>query len=326
LILGEESEALAITRGSDVDINGTAVDPVVMMSLETFNAWVGGSNGDGSRGEWGGFVLSGFAPANQCANLTTCDFQIEGFLTPFYSGGFTPGDSSGDIEYLVVQQAGFDIDGNGNELNGITIFNVGTATQLSFVQVHENVDDGIEFFGGGANVDHAVVTDVQDDSIDSDLGYRGLLQFGVVRQSADNAADRGFEMDSHPTPGSDTLISEPCFVNITVMGKSAAATEGANIGSGTNAYFSNGIMKGNTEFAIDIEDGTLALRGAGLQIHNYYLDAPAAVGGDELNGSNAPDTDATVEAWYDADPNNRRFTLGDPNVGINSIGYPSQEP
>ena len=316
LILGEESEALAITRGSNVQVNGTAVDPVVMGSVAWFNAWVGGSDGDSGRGEWGGFILTGFGRANQCNNATTCDFELEGFLTPFFSGGLDDADDSGTITYLVVRQGGFDIDGNGNELNGITLFNVGSETTVNHVQIHENVDDGIEFFGGAVNVDHVVVTDVLDDSIDSDLGYRGAVQFAVVRQSAD-AADRGFEMDSHPTPASDVLISEPCYVNITVLGESEASTEGANIGSGTNASFHNGIFKANTERCIALENGTLALRGAGLQIHNYYADCET-----EFTGQ-APDTAGSVETWYDTDPNNRRRAV-DGSVGVNSIGYPSQ--
>jgi hypothetical protein len=318
LILGEETEALAVTRGSQVNVNGTAVDPVVMTSLQTFNAWVSGGNGDGSRGEWGGFVVTGFGGANQCNNPTTCDFLLEGFLSPFYSGGTNDADDSGNISYLVISQGGFDIDGNGNELNGLTLFNVGSGTSIHHVQVHENVDDGIEFFGGAVNVTHAVVTDVADDSIDTDLGYLGGIQFGLVRQSADTSADRAYEMDSHPTPASDTRISEPCLVNITTLGDSAASTEGANIGSGTKAFFSNGIFRNHTEECVAIENGTLALRGADLEIHNYYADCTT-----EFQGS-APDTNATVQAWFDADANNRRRAL-DGKTALNSIGYPSQD-
>ncbi len=317
LILGLNSEALAITRGSNVDINGTATNPVVMSSKTQFGNWVAGSNGDSGRSEWGGFVISGCGLANQCNDPVSCDFILEGFLTPFNSGGQDNADDSGDVEYLVVQQPGFPI-AAANELNGITLYQVGSATLISHVQVHDSSDDGLEWFGGAVVVDHAVLTSNSDDNIDTDLGFRGGLQFALVNQAFDEG-DRTYEMDSHPNPGIDPLIAEPCIANVTSLGAAGGTTtEGHNIGTGTNGTWYNGVTKGHDEECIALENGTLALRGAGLQIHNHYISDCAQ----EFTGV-APDTAATVAAWYDADPNNRRSSI-DGSVILNAIGMPPQ--
>ena len=58
------------------------------------------------------------------------------------------------------------------------------APTVDFVQVHLNADDGIEFFGGTANIKHAVVTQVGDDSFDWTDGWVGNAQFVVLQSSA----------------------------------------------------------------------------------------------------------------------------------------------
>jgi hypothetical protein len=208
LILGTSAEALAITRGSDIFVNGTADDPVVMSSVTWFNDWLAGSDGTSGFGEWGGLVVTGFGTANQCNDVVSCDALVEGYLNPFNYGGLDNSDDSGSISYLVIRQGGFDLDGNGSELNGLTLYTVGYNTEISYVQVHQNDDDGIEFFGGKVVVDHAVVTETGDDSLDTDLGFGGGVQFAVVKQGR-TAADRGMETDSSRTPRTRRSPSRP---------------------------------------------------------------------------------------------------------------------
>ena len=64
--------------------------------------------------------------------------------------------------------------GPNNEVNGLTLQGVGHGTQISHVQVHGNLDDGIEWFGGTANVTHAVLTNNDDDDIDFDEGLGNI--------------------------------------------------------------------------------------------------------------------------------------------------------
>ena len=332
LILGVESEALAVTRGSDLIITGTADDPVVMSSQTWFDAWLGGGDGSSGRGEWGGLVVTGFGIANQCNDPTFCDALVEGFLSPFPYGGLDNTDDSGDIQYLVVRHAGFDIDGNGNELNGITLYTLGHNTEISYVQVHRNEDDGIEFFGGAVVVDHAVLTGIGDDSLDSDLGFTGGTQYAVVKQF-DDEADRGYESDSSDNP-LDTPASAPTYANVTVLG-STGGPDGSPTGliarSGTGGYHWNGIITGSERSCIRLDDNTLPLRAGTLsdpddgtlQIHNYVVNCPGATNGTfEGESGVAGNETADVETWYFADTNNREV---DPTIN-SATGYPTANP
>ncbi|MFT4571777.1 MAG: hypothetical protein ACI91F_002673, partial [Candidatus Binatia bacterium] len=261
LILGTSAEALAITRGSQIFANGTAADPIVMSSLSWFNDWLLGSDGTSTRGEWGGLVITGFGTANQCNNGTTCDALVEGYLSPFNYGGLDDSDDSGTLSYLVVRQGGFDLDGNGSELNGITLYTLGYNTVISHVQVHENDDDGIEFFGGQVVVDHAVLTGIGDDSLDSDLGFGGGVQFAVISQTG--SADRGMETDSSPNP-SDAPVSEPTWANITVLGSNGDLGDsptGVILRSTSGGYLWNGIITGSGRSCVRLDDSTLSTRG-----------------------------------------------------------------
>jgi hypothetical protein len=318
LILGDTSEALAISRGANIESNGTAADPVVLGSLTWFNDWVAGGDGSCGRGEWGGLVVTGFGVQNTGA----AEVQAEGFLSPFFWGGTDNTDDSGAITYTVVRCAGFDIDGNGNELNGITLFGIGRNTTINHIQVHNNDDDGVEWFGGEVCVTHIVNTGIADDSLDTDLGFIGGAQFAISRQAADEA-DRGFEMDSGIGL---SPASAPIFANTTVMNSAATigTTQGLNIGSGMGGYFYNGLQQNAEGSGIDVENGTLAITGGvlgdpndgTLQIHNYVLFNPTAAVGDLEGSSGSTTVDATT--WYDADSNNRKGV--DPT--ISSTGYP----
>ena len=74
-----------------------------------------------------------------------------------------------------------------NELNGITFGGVGSGTTVEYVQVHQNADDGVEFFGGNVQAKYLVLTSIQDDSIDWDNGFQGKMQHILVKQAADNS-------------------------------------------------------------------------------------------------------------------------------------------
>ncbi len=324
LILGTSAEALAITRGSDIFVNGTADDPVVMSSVTWFNDWLAGSDGTSGFGEWGGLVVTGFGTANQCNDVVSCDALVEGYLNPFNYGGLDNSDDSGSISYLVIRQGGFDLDGNGSELNGLTLYTVGYNTEISYVQVHQNDDDGIEFFGGKVVVDHAVVTETGDDSLDTDLGFGGGVQFAVVKQGR-TAADRGMETDSSPNP-SDTPVSQPTWANITILGNTGGpddSTTGVILRSTTGGFLWNGIITGSARSCIRLDDSTLSTRGGTLgdpddgilQIHNYVVGCDTNFEGEDGVGGNE---DADVETWYFADANNRAV---DPRLG--ATGYPT---
>jgi hypothetical protein len=52
------------------------------------------------------------------------------------------------------------------ELNGLTLNGVGSGTIIDFVQIHGGLDDGVEMFGGTAQMKHMVLTNNGDDAFD----------------------------------------------------------------------------------------------------------------------------------------------------------------
>ena len=174
---------LLITRGSKLMAMGTADAPIIFSSDD--------AGYDGS-GEWGGLIMHGYAPHNECAEGGSyCDIDSEG--ESGFAGGYDPSDSSGVLRYVVVAEGGYEFS-TGNEINGISLVGVGSGTEMDYIQVHGNSDDGIEFYGGNVNLKHGVFTNNNDDSVDWDEGYQGNLQYIIVKQGASKG--EAFEMDT----------------------------------------------------------------------------------------------------------------------------------
>ena len=59
-----------------------------------------------------------------------------------------------------------------NEINGLTMGGVGSATTIEYVEVFANADDGFEWFGGTVNSKYLVGAFNNDDTFDWDEGFR----------------------------------------------------------------------------------------------------------------------------------------------------------
>lgn len=248
LVFGSSgADFLLIERGSQIFAEGTATKPIILTS----RANVEGTSTDSSIGQWGGLVLLGRAPINTCIGTgvtpgsASCESQVEG-ADGFY-GGATVNDNSGRIAYLQVRYPGFEVT-PGNELNGITMAGVGSGTFIDHVQVHNSSDDGIEWFGGRVNARHVVITGADDDSLDTDLGWQGMLQFVLVQQRS-GGGDRVIEADSD---GNDLKVprSRPKFSNFTFLGTRTPAA--MLLRGGTDFQLYNGIVNDpNSEACFD---------------------------------------------------------------------------
>lgn len=244
---------LVVNRGSQLIADGSAAAPIIMTSDEDLDRQNDGdaSNDDGGNatGEWGGLVILGRAPINDCNTTVApqsvgCENRIEGVEPVALFGGATPGDDSGVLDYLQVRFAGNPL-ASGDELNGISFGGVGDATQVNFVQVHNNSDDGVEFFGGTVNVKYLVLTGNDDDSVDTDTGYQGNIQYAVIRQR-ETSGDNLFEASSTTGPG--VPLAERSNYNIsnfTAIGFERG--NGLRLNEGTVGQYMNGIVVDEAE-------------------------------------------------------------------------------
>jgi len=242
-IEGERGSALVVTRDGRINARGEAYAPVVFTSSRP--------EGQQRAGDWGGVVLLGSAPVN------TGTGHIEGIPADDPRGGFGGSDAHdncGFLQYARIEFAGYEISAN-NELNGLTVGGCGDATVLRYIQVHAGLDDGIEFFGGTANLSHVVITDADDDSLDWDRGWQGNGQFLLIRQSP-GIGDNGFEADNFKDDHLAQPRSAPTLANVSIFGPTGVegAQRGMVLRRGTGLDLRNTLITGMPGDAIDIRD------------------------------------------------------------------------
>ncbi len=253
------ADALVINRGSQIFAEGTASRPIVLTSRSNMEGNVNAS----SIGQWGGVVILGRAPIHTCIGAgaapgtAACQSAVEGLTGAFYGGG-SPTDNSGRLAFVQVRYPGFEVN-PGNELNGITFAGVGSGTFANNIQVHNSSDDGIEWFGGRVNHRFIVVTGADDDSIDTDLGYKGLIQYALVVQRSDGG-DRVIEAE---TAGNETRTprSFPRIANFTFIGN--RTPDSVLLRGGTDFGLVNGIIQNTTATGLCLDiDGAQTVAAA----------------------------------------------------------------
>lgn len=251
---------LVIRRGSKIFAEGTSQKPVVFTSAKL---------NDRKRGEWGGIVLNGNAPINACAgSAPVCEAISEGIKEEQVKfGGADANDSSGSLRYVRVEFGGYPIAPD-NELNGITFNGVGARTDVDFIQVHMNADDGVEFFGGTVNAKHLVLTGNDDDALDWDMGFSGKLQFVAIKQS-DDIGDNGFESSNLKSPMNAQPRSNPLISNVTMIG-GAKSGFGLMMKEGTGGRISNAVVTGYQKGCLKLSGGETFSAGA-LSLTNVVM-------------------------------------------------------
>lgn len=297
-IYGESgADFLVISRGSKIHANGSRNAPIVMTSANDASADMS------TRGQWGGLIINGNAPINGCAPGTAvCEAQGEGSTGLF--GGNDPHDSSGNLNYLQVRYAGYEITPE-NELNGIAFQAVGDGTLVDYVQVHNNSDDGMEFFGGTVNAKHLVLTGNSDDSLDWVLGWQGKVQHVVIFQT--DEGDQGFEADNLDTARDSLPRSRPTIANVTMVGN-ASTDIGMLLREGTGGKFYNFVVTGFGESCIDIDHGATFLNaGSSATELSGELTMNDSVVDCDTNFDEELEDDWSVATWFTSQDGNAQM-------------------
>jgi len=189
---GANATALLIARGGKLMAEGTSTSPIIFTSVadEIQPGQIESPNLEPTlNGLWGGLLILGNAPISADA----ASVQIEGIPPSDQNGlygGTVADDNSGTIRYISIRHGGANI-GEGNEINGLTLGGVGSATIIENVEVIANQDDGIEWFGGTVNVKNVILWNVGDDAVDTDQSWAGTLDNFIVV----NPGDECFELD-----------------------------------------------------------------------------------------------------------------------------------
>lgn len=221
IIRGEKAtagSALIITKGAKINAVGTAAQPIVFTTDQAPGAI------NRAIGDWGGLVILGKGALNLAGGLA----NVEGLPVSAdseYGGGTAPdnNDNSGSLSYVRIEFGGY-VYATNKEINGLTLGAVGKATQIDHVQVSYTNDDAFEWFGGSVNAKYLVSYRNLDDDFDTDNGWNGNVQFGLIVRDpalADNptvSTSEGFESDNDATGSTATPQTSGMFSNITAIG------------------------------------------------------------------------------------------------------------
>ncbi|WP_298532560.1 hypothetical protein [uncultured Algibacter sp.] len=260
---------IAVLKGGEIDIQGTSTNPVVIASASA------------SPGDWGGLTICGDATTTAGVDATA---EVGGFIY----GGTNDTDNSGSIKYLVLKGTGAQINSE-SQYNGLSLYAVGSETEIDYVSVINGDDDGVEFFGGTVSASNLYLENNSDDSIDWTEGWNGTVSNAYI---------------SHTVPGFSTVFEgdkdngNPKFNNITAISTvEGIALQFKKQSGGTIT----GLHLDGYGVDLDMKDGGDL---ANVQINGATADATLLSGETtkyELNsGKDAAPLDISGWAWKDA--------------------------
>jgi len=252
---GRDASGLVVARGGTIDADGTAERPIIFTSV-TDDLTQADDLPANARGLWGGLIIMGRAPLNTTPNVLNVEGITLNEIRNQY-GGTDPDDDSGTLRYVSIRHGGTILE-KGNEINGLTLAAVGRSTTVEYVEVFNNKDDGIEFFGGTVDARYLISAFTTDDSFDFDQGYRGRGQFWLAVQNsvyADHAGEHdGGESDFG---GEDsTPYASPTLYNMTYVGSGldGAGSTALHIRDNFAGSYFNSIFASFPGEAVYIED------------------------------------------------------------------------
>ncbi|MBL0336297.1 MAG: hypothetical protein IPP73_13590 [Chitinophagaceae bacterium] len=310
---GADVASLVITRGSKINAVGSETEPIVFTSASP----------NPQSGDWGGIVICGKAGYNLSYNGITGLYQVEGGIDNANGDGLAgsgdatvptvvDNDNSGTLSYVRIEYAGYAFQPD-KEINSLTLACVGSGTTINHVEVAYAKDDAYEWFGGSVNCKYLIAYKTQDDDFDTDNGYSGKVQFGlIIRDSviADISTSEAFESDNNANGSTASPKTKAIFSNITAIGPRATLNNfgstlfraGAQIRRNSGISICNSIIMGwpqgilidattGTSTALNIEDSTLRLRNVTLAGNTINLKFSGTAGA-TIN------SDATLTSWF----------------------------
>lgn len=315
---GSTVAGLVITRGSKINAAGTPSEPIVFTSASP----------NPQSGDWAGIVLCGKAPINTNYNGINGLYQVEGGIDNGFGDGLAGSgdalvpapvadDSSGVMKYVRIEWAGYAFQPD-KEINSLTLAAVGNRTVIDHIQVSNAKDDAFEWFGGTVNCKFLIAYKTLDDDFDTDNGYSGKVQFGlVIRDSllADGSRSEAFESDNNSGGTTVGPKTSAIFSNITAIGPRATNANlgnslyrgGAHIRRNTSLSIFNSIIMGwplgleidattGTSTILNVEDSSLRLRNITLAGNGtntkFTFNTPPGPGGATIT------SDAAFTSWF----------------------------
>jgi hypothetical protein len=242
--------SLAICQGARIVAEGTQAEPIIFTSEADVATWTAGNPKTGSwrvsANEWGNVTIMGRAYISENAVTTNTAAPnannigiMEGLTVDTVSdprviyGGGNDDDNSGSLKFVSLRYGG-KVLGLGNELNGLSLGGIGRGTVIENIEIMNNVDDGIEIWGGTVNLKNFSIWNIGDDSFDIDQGWRGKGQFGLIVQGYSLPASQGSGVGDNALEfdGAENSDYQPVttavLYNLTVIGDKGTGANGCD--------------------------------------------------------------------------------------------------
>ncbi len=235
---------IVVQKGGQIEVQGTAANPVIMTS-----------SGE-SPGDWGGLVIAGNATTTEGVDAIA---EVGGILY----GGSDDADNSGSISYLIINYAGAQINSE-SQYNGLTLYSVGSGTTIDNIAILNGTDDGVEFFGGTVSVSNFYLENNEDDAVDWTEGWSGTITNTLVIHTIDgfSTAIEGDGVNNDPTFVNFTAISSTGGIALQFKKESGATITGLSLaGYVTSLDFPNGGAFSNVQIDGADADPTLTYVG-----------------------------------------------------------------
>lgn len=314
VIRATNKSVLSVDRGGKIMAAGTKAQPIVFTSLQ--------GAGFRANSDWGGLVING----NGINNLPGGTGVAEGGIGSEY-GGNDNGDNSGVLTYVRIEFPGYEV-ATGSEVNGLTLNSVGSGTLIDCIQVSYSGDDGFEWFGGAVNVKHIISYRTEDDDFDTDNGYSGMVQFGLILRDpsiVDTDTANAFESDNNSSGTELTPVTKAIFSNISAFG---ASKDQATWTGNPQNHKDGAAMRIRRASRLSIYNSLFLGWGKGVRLessftHNAAVSDELAVKNTILGGIYGKKygdasvmTEAEVESWFLAAARRNRMLGSDSEAKI----------
>jgi len=248
-------------------------DNVIFTSEEEANG------GTGVAGQWGGLTLIGNDNKDEAGTAENTQisggYEVDGQL----AGAGTKEDNSGSLTNCTLNNTGIAVEQD-KEINGLSLFAVGSGTVIQGITVNRSGDDAVEIWGGHVNLTDINISEAGDDGFDTDDGWAGSVTNLVIS----GATNSGMELSGN---------THATYENVTIDTTGAVAT--SDVGG---AIYLKKTSIGGTFTNVTITDnadtgyGTIVTDAADLE----NLDGNVTITGTNTNGAvtEGPNYDATV--------------------------------
>lgn len=314
IIRATNKSVLSVERGGKIMAAGTKAQPIVLTSLQ--------GAGFRANSDWGGLVINGFG----INNLPGGTGVAEGGIGSEY-GGSNNEDNSGVLTYVRIEFPGYEV-ATGSEVNGLTLNSVGRGTLIDYVQVSYSGDDGFEWFGGAVNLKHIISYRTEDDDFDTDNGFAGMVQFGLILRDpsiVDTDTANAFESDNNSSGTELTPVTKAIFSNISAFG---ASKDQATWAGNPQNHKDGAAMRIRRASRLSIYNSLFLGWGKGVRLESSFTHHAAL--SDELAvkniilggiygkkfGDAAVMTEAEVEGWFLAVARKNRMLGSDAEAKI----------